>query len=418
MKVQIKADRLMGDLEILSSKSDGHRILICASLADKNTIININNTSEDIEATIDCLRALGAKISRKENQLIVSPIKEVEKNVFINPKESGSTLRFLLPVTAALTEKASFTGEGRLPERPLEDLQKAMEENGTAFSKKELPFKTEGLLKGKRFTLPGNISSQYISGILFAAPLMKEDVEIHLISPLESSAYVDMTMETMRRFGIQVDYSKGVFRVKEGSYKTPGEIDVEGDYSNAAFFLTAGALGGPIYIKGLRKDTLQSDSKIIEILKDMGADIQIGEEVFVKRGSLKAIKADLSEIPDLLPILAVAASVCEGDSLFYNGERLRYKETDRLQTTAQMIRDLGGKAEETQDGLIVHGGALSGGKTSSFGDHRIAMAASIAALKCEQEVVIDRGEAVNKSYPNFYEDYKTLGGHVHVINNR
>lgn len=418
MKVGITADRLMGELEILSSKSDGHRILICASLADKNTIININNTSEDIEATIDCLRALGAKISRKKNQLIVSPIKEVEKNVFINPKESGSTLRFLLPVTAALTEKASFTGEGRLPERPLEDLQKAMEENGTAFSKKELPFETEGLLKGKSFTLPGNISSQYISGILFAAPLMKEEVEIHLSSPLESSAYVDMTMETMRRFGIQVDYSKGVFRVEQGSYKSPGEIDVEGDYSNAAFFLTAGALGGPIRIKGLRQDTLQSDSKIIEILKDMGADIQTGEEILVKRGSLKAIKADLSEIPDLLPILAAAASLCDGDSVFYNGERLRYKETDRLQTTAQMIRDLGGKAEETKDGLIIHGGGLSGGETSSFGDHRIAMAASIAALKCEREVVIDRGEAVNKSYPNFYEDYKTLGGHVHVIDNR
>lgn len=418
MKVQITADRLEGELEILSSKSDGHRILICASLADKNSIININNTSEDIEATIGCLRALGAGIERKENQLIVTPIREVPEDVFINPKESGSTLRFLLPVTAALTKKASFTGEGRLPERPLKDLQNAMEENGTSFSTENLPFETKGRLKGKVFTMPGNVSSQYISGILFAAPLMGEEVEIHLTSPLESSAYVDMTMETMKRFGIDVEYFESVFRVKKGSYKSPGEIDVEGDFSNAAFYLAAGALEGTVVLKGLKKDTLQSDAKILDILEAAGADIVRGEKVAVQKGKLQAIKVDLKEIPDLLPILAVIASVSEGESVFYNGERLRYKETDRLETTARMIRDLGGKAEETKDGLIIQGGSLSGGETSSFGDHRIAMAASIAAIKCEKEVIIDRAEAVNKSYPAFYEDYKSLGGQVHVIHNR
>ncbi len=418
MKVQITADRLEGELEILSSKSDGHRILICASLADKNSIININNTSEDIEATIGCLRALGAGIERKENQLIVTPIREVPEDVFINPKESGSTLRFLLPVTAALTKKASFTGEGRLPERPLKDLQNAMEENGTSFSTENLPFETKGRLKGKVFTMPGNVSSQYISGILFAAPLMGEEVEIHLTSPLESSAYVDMTMETMKRFGIDVEYFESVFRVKKGSYKSPGEIDVEGDFSNAAFYLAAGALEGTVVLKGLKKDTLQSDAKILDILEAAGADIVRGEKVAVQKGKLQAIKVDLKEIPDLLPILAVIASVSEGESVFYNGERLRYKETDRLETTARMIRDLGGKAEETKDGLIIQGGSLSGGETSSFGDHRIAMAASIAAIKCEKEVIIDRAEAVNKSYPAFYEDYKSLGGQVHVIDNR
>lgn len=418
MKVQITADRLEGELEILSSKSDGHRILICASLADKNSIININNTSEDIEATIGCLRALGAGIERKENQLIVTPIREVPEDVFINPKESGSTLRFLLPVTAALTKKASFTGEGRLPERPLKDLQNAMEENGTSFSTENLPFETKGRLKGKVFTMPGNVSSQYISGILFAAPLMGEEVEIHLTSPLESSAYVDMTMETMKRFGIDVEYFESVFRVKKGSYKSPGEIDVEGDFSNAAFYLAAGALEGTVVLKGLKKDTLQSDVKILDILEAAGADIVRGEKVAVQKGKLQAIKVDLKEIPDLLPILAVIASVSEGESVFYNGERLRYKETDRLETTARMIRDLGGKAEETKDGLIIQGGSLSGGETSSFGDHRIAMAASIAAIKCEKEVIIDRAEAVNKSYPAFYEDYKSLGGQVHVIHNR
>ena len=359
MKVQITADRLEGELEILSSKSDGHRILICASLADKNSIININNTSEDIEATIGCLRALGAGIERKENQLIVTPIREVPEDVFINPKESGSTLRFLLPVTAALTKKASFTGEGRLPERPLKDLQNAMEENGTSFSTENLPFETNGRLKGKTFTMPGNVSSQYISGILFAAPLMGEEVEIHLTSPLESSAYVDMTMETMKRFGIDVEYFESVFRVKKGSYKSPGEIDVEGDFSNAAFYLAAGALEGTVVLKGLRKDTLQSDAKILDILEAAGADIVRGEKVAVQKGKLQAIKVDLKEIPDLLPILAVIASVSEGESVFYNGERLRYKETDRLETTARMIRDLGGKAEETKDGLIIQGGSLS-----------------------------------------------------------
>lgn len=418
MKVQIKADRLKGNLEILSSKSDGHRILICAALADKKTIIHINNTSEDIEATIDCLNALGADIHREEKKLIVHPVGEIPKDIFINPRESGSTLRFLLPVAAALTEKAAVTGEGRLPERPLKDLMKAMKANGTSFTEEKLPFETKGKLIGNKFELPGNISSQYISGILFAAPLIEGDVEISLTTPLESSAYVDMTLETMQKFGIEIEYSENSFLVKDGKYKSPGEITVEGDYSNAAFYLTAGAVSGPITLEGLREDTLQSDSEILNILKKMGAVIERGEKITVKRGKLKGIKADLSEIPDLLPILAVAAALSEGESVFYNGERLRYKETDRLMTTARMIRDLGGNVEETEDGLIIQGGKLSGGETSSFGDHRIAMAASIASLGCEKEVIIDRSEAVNKSYPKFYEDFKLLGGQVHVIDNR
>lgn len=418
MKVQIKADRLQGDLEILSSKSDGHRILVCSCLAEKETIIHINNTSEDIEATIDCLKALGADIKREDKRLIVNPIGKIPKDIFINPKESGSTLRFLLPVAAALTEKASVTGEGRLPERPLKDLMVAMEANGASFTNKKLPFETKGKLTGKKFELPGNISSQYISGILFAAPLIEGDVEISLTTPLESSAYVDMTLETMKKFGIEIEYSENSFLVKEGKYKSPGEITVEGDFSNAAFYLTAGAISGPIAIEGLRKDTLQSDAEIVKILEEMGAVISRGEKITVKRGELKGIKADLSEIPDLLPILAVAAALSQGESVFYNGERLRYKETDRLMTTARMIRDLGGSVEETDDGLIIQGGKLRGGETSSFGDHRIAMAASIASLGCEKEVIIRQSEAVNKSYPKFYEDFKLLGGQVHVIDNR
>lgn len=418
MIVKIKGNQLKGELEILSSKSDGHRILICASLADEKTIININNTSEDIEATIECMKSLGADIKKEHNQLIVTPIKEVPKEVIINPKESGSTLRFLLPVTAALIENAYFTGEGRLPERPLKDLQNAMEENGTTFSSENLPFKTKGLLRGNLFTLPGNISSQYISGILLAAPLMDKDVEIHLTNSLESSAYVEMTIETMERFGIDAERRNNIFSVKKGFYKSPGTIDVEGDYSNAAFYLAAGALCGPIKLKGLRRDTLQSDSKILDILEEMGADVKREGVIEVRKRELRGISVDLSEIPDLLPILAVLASVSTGESVFYNGERLRYKETDRLKTTAQMIKDLGGNAEETKDGLIIKGGKLIGGETSSFGDHRIAMAASIASICCEKEVIINKGEAVNKSYPKFYEDFKSLGGTVDVIHNR
>ena len=418
MKAKIKGSQLKGELEILSSKSDGHRILICASLADEKTLININNTSEDIEATIECMKSLGADIKKEHNQLIVTPIKKVPKEVIINPKESGSTLRFLLPVAAALAENAYFTGEGRLPQRPLKDLQNAMEENGITFSNENLPFTTKELLRGNLFTLPGNISSQYISGILLAAPLMDEDVEIHLTNSLESSAYVEMTIETMKRFGIDVERTNNIFRVKKGSYKSPGTIDVEGDYSNAAFYLAAGALGGPIKLKGLRRDTLQSDSKILDILEEMGADVKREGVIEVRKRELRGISVDLSEIPDLLPILAVLASVSTGESVFYNGERLRYKETDRLKTTAQMIKDLGGNAEETKDGLIIKGGKLIGGETSSFGDHRIAMAASIASICCEKEVIINKGEAVNKSYPKFYEDFKSLGGTVDVIHNR
>lgn len=418
MKVKIVGQPLQGELEILSSKSDGHRILICAALADRETKIEINNTSEDIEATIDCLRALGAVIEREDNRITVQPIRKLPEEIVIHPRESGSTLRFFLPVVAALTDKAFFTGEGRLPDRPLTPLQKTMEENGTRFSNEKLPFYTLGKLKGNSFQLPGNISSQYISGILFAAPLIEGEVKIHLTSPLESSPYVDMTIETMKRFGIEVDFDGEVFTVKEGRYISPGEIQVEGDYSNGAFFLAAGALEGPVEVSGLRQDTLQGDSKVLDILQEMGADIQINENIIIAKKELKGTKVDLSEIPDSLPILAVVASFSHGETVFFNGERLRYKETDRLMTTARMIRDLGGEVEEIGDGLIIKPVPLKGGETSSFGDHRIAMAAAIGAIGCTEEVIIDRAEAVNKSYPNFYEDYKSLGGVVDVIDNR
>ncbi|CDZ75606.1 3-phosphoshikimate 1-carboxyvinyltransferase [Peptoniphilus sp. ING2-D1G] len=418
MIVEIAPKKLMGEMKILSSKSDGHRLLICAALGDKKTEVKINNESEDIDATINCLSALGAEFKKIKGGYEVIPLKEILEYAQINPGESGSTLRFLLPVTAALVKRAYFTGKGRLPERPLEDLQVEMKKNGVSFSNKFLPFYTEGILKSGIFKFPGNVSSQYISGILLAAPLLKGKVTIEIDGKLESSSYVDMTIDSLKKFGVEVVREAKGYTVESSGYKSPGTVEAEGDFSNGAFFLAAGALSGPVTVKGLSKNTLQGDAKIIDILEARGAILKKNDGLTFSRGEENSVDVDLSQTPDLLPILAIVAAFSKGQSRFYNGKRLKLKETDRLKTTAKMIKDLGGRAEVTEDGLIVEGTGLKGGRTSSFADHRIAMAASIASCRAEESIIIERAEAVNKSYPNFFEDLKKIGGDVNVINIR
>ncbi len=415
MIVEITPKKLMGEMEILSSKSDGHRLLICAALSDKKTEVFINNESEDIEATMNCLRALGAKFEKIHGGHKVTPIKKPPDYAEINPGESGSTLRFMLPVAVALVEKIHFTGQGRLPERPIEDLQNEIRKKGVSFSQDTLPFYTKGKLESGVFKFPGNVSSQYISGILLSAPLLKGKVTVEIESELESAAYVNMTMDSMKKFGVEVKKDGNIFTVESDGYKSQGKVQAEGDFSNGAFFLAAGALGGPVKVAGLSKDTLQADEKIVDILKERGAVLKKNNALIFSKGEEKPLCVDLSQIPDLLPILAVVASFSEGKSVFYNGKRLKLKETDRLKTTARMIKDLGGSVQVTEDGLIVEGTGLTGGKTSSFGDHRIAMAAAIASCRAEGKIIIERAEAVNKSYPNFFEDLKKIGGEVNVI---
>lgn len=415
MIATIKPGTLQGRVASIPSKSVAHRALICAALADGDSRIRVDRSSVDIDATSEALKQLGAQITREGDTFTVRPIIKRTEIPTVDAVESGSTLRFLLPVASALYEKVHFTGEGRLPERPLGPLLFAMRENGSAFSGEKLPFTITKLLLGGRFLLPGDVSSQFVSGLLMAAPILARDVDIRMSSPLESADYVTITVEVMKDFGVVVESDSDGYSICAGQRYKASDYTVEGDWSNAAFFLVAGALSGGITMTGLRPDSAQGDRGILEVLRQFGAQVSVGDEVRVAPGERRPITVDLTRMPDSLPILAVLAASATGVSRFTNGKRLRLKESDRLQTVRQMITDLGGHAVEEGDDLIVHGtGSLQGGRTSSFGDHRLAMAAAVASCIAEREIEIEEPMAVAKSYPDFYRDLTSLGGGVDV----
>lgn len=394
MDVRIEPGALRGAVRAISSKSDAHRLLICAALADRETVLSRVDWSEDIGATVACLRALGAQIERKGETLRIRPAKMGEMLPLLDCGESGSTLRFLLPVAAALGG-GRFVGHGRLPDRPQEILLRLLAVHGVSVSAERLPFSLSGGLQGGVFTLPGNVSSQYISGLLFALPLLPEGGEICLSTPLQSAGYVEMTLRSLERFGVKVEQTDSGYLVPGGQrYLSPGEISPEGDWSNAAFFLAAG-----VEVKGLDQKSAQGDRAIERLLPKLG----------------KGTSVDLTQIPDLLPILAVAAARAEGVTYFVGGERLRLKESDRIETTAALLRALGIKTEELPGGLTVYGGSFTGGTVDGANDHRIVMAAAIAATTAEGAVTIRGSEAVAKSYPRFFEDFECLGGICHVL---
>lgn len=419
LQAMLNPARLSGTVRAVSSKSHMHRSMICAAFCRLPTLFfGITRLSQDVQATIGCLQALGAHMVPYNGDWLVIPAVKVPEEAVLDCRESGSTLRFLLPVAAAVCQKADFIGCGRLPQRPITQLMQACANHGMAFSAPSLPFTVTGRLQGGDFTLPGNVSSQYISGLLLAAPLTGQQVSIHLTTPLQSAAYVDMTVQAMRGYGVAVQRTDNGFSVVPGQrYRTPVEVTIEGDWSSAAFFLAAGALGGPVTVQGLSADSLQGDRTVLSLLQQMGACVsQSDDGITVCRGTLRGIEVDMAQIPDLLPPLAVMAAAAEGQSRFYNAGRLRLKETDRLNTLCRMLTDLGADVRQQDDALIVTGKPqLSGGNTDSFGDHRIAMAAAVASGICRGPVIIDNAACTTKSYPGFYDDYRALGGDVHGI---
>ncbi|MDD2218109.1 MAG: 3-phosphoshikimate 1-carboxyvinyltransferase [Eubacteriales bacterium] len=423
MQVTCYPARLQGDIRAIPSKSYAHRILICAALADKPTrVVMDTRLSEDIAATAHCLSALGATFAEEDGALIVTPISECPKAPILDCGESGSTLRFLLPVVAALGCGAVFTGSGKLPQRPIGPLVKALRAGGgVSIDNESLPLKIEGKLSSLRYTLPGNISSQFITGLLLAFTILPDGGEIILENRLESAAYVDMTLNTLSAFLFSVESTKKGFAVPAGQkLLSPAEIAVEGDWSNIAFFLTAGAFGGPVTCRELSLKSLQGDLAITELLSRFGAKVKRTEDyIETKAGKLTGIEIDARQIPDLVPILAVIASVSTGKTKIGGAARLRIKESDRLKTVRRMLENLGGKVEEGDSFLLIEGQEnLRGGIVDCCGDHRIAMAAAVAATVCREKTVLVGAESVAKSYPRFFEDYKMLGGNCDVINDR
>jgi 3-phosphoshikimate 1-carboxyvinyltransferase len=417
--MMITPSRLSGTLDAISSKSFAHRLLICAALADRPTRIGLRGLSDDISATIRCLKTMGCMIETKDDALLVEPLgKERPPSVVLDCGESGSTARFLLPPAAHLFDSFTLTGSGRLPGRPFAPLCKALAGAGSSFDSDTLPLTGAGKIRAGDFSIEGGISSQFISGLLFALPLLDGGSSVRLTTPLQSAAYVDMTIEVLALFGIEIERLEWGFRVNGNQrYRSPGEAKAEGDWSNAAFFLCMGALGGEVSLRGLSPQSTQGDREVMDILRRFGAGTHENADGFtVTSGALRGISIDASQIPDLVPVLAATASAAAGTTGIFNATRLRIKESDRIQSTYDLLSSLGADVRITEDGLEICGKKrLRGGTVDGAGDHRIVMAAATAACACENPVVIRGCEAVNKSYPSFFEDYRAMGGAVDVV---
>lgn len=396
-RVVLKNAALCGTLKAIPSKSDAHRAEICAFLSGTESICP--DISEDIKATKNALKALS------------------ENKAVIDCGESGSTLRFLIPVAAALDKATTFTGKGRLPERPLGEYLKILPAHGVKCEcDGKLPLKISGKLTAGRYEIAGDISSQYISGLLFALPLLDGDSEIVLTSPLQSKPYVDMTVKTLSRFGIDITETENGYFVKGNQqYKKCGYA-LEGDWSQAAFFLAGGAISGDVTLTGLDINSAQGDREIFDILRRFGAEAEINNGcVRVKKSALSGIEINVESIPDLVPPIAVLAAYAKGRTVITGGERLRLKESDRILSVVTNLKKMGVEATETPDGMIINGGSVKGAELSGFNDHRIVMAFSIIALNAQGETVITDAMSINKSYPAFFEDYVLLGGKADVI---
>ncbi len=433
-QVRIQPAALRGSFTAPASKSHAHRLLIAAALGDRPCTVENAGTSADIEATLGCLRALGAGAMRQSDAVRITPLFETADGrrmlrradgpafygnavPLLDCGESGSTLRFFVPVAAALRDGAAFCGSGRLNERPLAELIACLRAHGVSATQDHTPFSMSGRLTSGVFTLPGNVSSQYITGLLFALPLLSGDSAIKLTTPLSSAGYVALTVQTLRAFGVSVTETADGFLVPGGQrFRTPQTLRAEGDWSGAAFFLAAGAVSGPITVTGLNPASLHRDRAMAALLQRFGAEVQTDAAadgsgtVTVRPGRLRAIRADLDEIPDLALPLAAVAAFAEGESVFTGCGRLRLKESDRLQAILTVLRAFGIRAAAQADELHIWGGKPRGAAVDSFNDHRVAMMAAVLAAGAEGPTVIDGADCVSKSYPAFFEDYRALGG--------
>ena len=386
MDITIHPRSLRGEVQIIPSKSMAHRYLICAAFADRPTQLRCGETNQDIEATVDCLNALGAEILRTDSGYTVFPAKELPPKAELNCRESGSTLRFMLPIVGALGVDATFQMAGRLPQRPLSPLWEEMERMGCTLTRPTADtIRCEGKLRSGEYIIDGGVSSQFITGLLFATALMDGKSNITITGTLESRPYVDMTKQALKIF-------------EAPHFRSPGYIDVEGDWSNGAFLLAAQWLGSDLWILGLNQTSIQGDRAVVDILKAL----EMGTPTISAK-----------DIPDLVPILSVVASAKHG-AVFTDIRRLRMKESDRVASTVAMIENLGGKAEADENTLKIYGTTLRGGRVDAVNDHRIAMAAAIAATVCKEDVTILGAECVKKSYPKFWEEYARLGGNYEL----
>lgn len=413
--VKITPHTLSGKVQLPPSKSVAHRVLICAALAQGKSVIRPFCTSRDINATVGTLRAMGAQISADENGYIVTTGKW-QNGVKLNCFESGSTARFLIPVVAALGINAQFIGEGRLPQRPFSVLCDVLRENGVKVNSDQLPMDISGRFKGEVFTVPGNVSSQYISGILLAAPLMGNDVTVNIKGTLESAAYVDMTVDVMSAFGVRVQKTDTGYFIKGGQKYIARDIKIEADWSAAAFFMSAAAIGGEVAIEGLNFASTQGDMAALDVFAAFGAELStLNNTLFVRKGALRGIEVNVEQIPDMVPAIAATAAFAKGTTKITGAARLRLKESDRIETVCNALTAMGVDVIQTADTITINGGTVKAGSIDGANDHRIVMAFAVAACYAQGESDISFAGAVEKSYPEFYKDLRKIGGIVNEL---
>ncbi len=415
--VNITAVTVDGTVKAPPSKSAAHRALIAAALGGNSRVRGVL-PSQDMEATLRCLTALGC-VLEWEGDTVTFPENGGAGSLIADCGESGSTLRFFVPIFAALGKEVTFVGAGRLPARPMTVYENCLPPHGVTLTRPDCEggiVRISGKLRGGEYHVSGDVSSQFITGLLFALPLCDEDSKIVLTSPLQSAGYVDLTLEILREAGVAVTKTADGFAVKGGQTYRPLDHTVEGDWSQAAFWLVAAAIGGELTVTGLRRDSLQGDKRIEALLREMGAELMWqGDALVCRAAPLHAIEADVSDIPDLVPILSVAASAAEGTTRLYNAARLRLKESDRLQTTAAMITALNGDVSERETELLITGHALRGGLVDGANDHRIVMSAAVAALISSGVVTVTDAHSIAKSWPSFFEEYEQIGGMVNEL---
>lgn len=393
-RIKINPAVLKGSVVLPPSKSVAHRALICSFLAGGGSVNPIIE-SNDMKATTGILNSL------RNNEAVLNSI------------ESGSTLRFMIPVAAALGREVTFVGEGSLLLRTIGEYQQLLPKHGVQIECNGfLPARLSGRLKNGNYEVNGNVSSQYITGLLMALASLDGDSAVVLKTPLQSKPYVDMTVKVLDDYGVKIKETDFGYLVKGGQTFKKMDYIVEGDWSHSAFFLSAGAIGGDVTALGLDINSTQGDKAIIDVLKAFGADIEIAENgITCRKSDLKGTDVDAENIPDLVPMIAVTAAFANGRTVIKNAERLRYKESNRIESVVNNLKLMGADVTETKDGMIINGGKrLHGAELKGYNDHRIVMAFSVAAANADGETIIDDMQSINKSYPSFFEDYMKIGG--------
>ena len=429
MKIKIKPSTLNGTIEIPPSKSYSHRAVIAAALAEGGKKSKINNLkfSVDITTTTYIMENWGAEISRGESSLEIvgNDGKVVPKDKYVQCNESGSTIRFLIPIGLTNENELIFDGKGKLVDRPLDSYYRVFDKQGIFYKNEngKLPLTVNGKLKAGNYEIDGNISSQFITGLLYALPLLDGDSKLTINRNLESKGYIDLTLEILKLAGIEiVNNNYKSFDIRGNQIYKPFDYTVEGDYSQVAFWIVAGIISAnrdnEVKCLHVNKNSLQGDREIIEIVERMGANLEIFEDyVIVKPSKTKGTVIDISQCPDIAPILTVLAALSEGETRIINGERLRIKESDRITSIKTELNKLGANVAEEGDSLIIQGvqGFTGGVTVSAWNDHRIAMSLAVASSRCEKEIVLEEAESVRKSYPHFWDDFVKMGGEIEIV---